>query len=216
MKASVVSSKHLIKGLVLFTAMLGLSTSAWSDKPTPVDVVNTPNVNVVNTPSVNVANTPGVTVNNAASNPVPTTGTINAAPNPSSIVNLYTDTNQPQGACVHHPLHGFVVLRPDGTGPNDPFVVPTGKVFVITSLQYSLASSNFKSQLVEFDLYRDFGDPLNTIPFAIGVISDPNGAAAGTVTMPTGLVIKPSAALCLATAGPAWRVWVEGYLANDN
>lgn len=51
--------------------VLGFSITANAAKPTPVEVMNTPDVNVANTPEVTVANTPDVNVTNDEANAVP-------------------------------------------------------------------------------------------------------------------------------------------------
>jgi hypothetical protein len=215
MNARVMSTKHLIKSLVLFTAMLGVSASVWSDTPKEVAVVNTPDVKVVNTPSVNVANTPGVTVNNAASNPVPIIGSVNAGPRPSTMIRLASSDNEPQGGCTFAQEHRFIQQFPDGTVGTSDFVVPPNKVLVLTSFQYYRGPSTGSLSLLALLIVSQAGGSTRNTIFVNGVMTDTTGAGAGTVAMPTGTPVGAGKVVCL-DAGGYWLVYGEGYLADAN
>ncbi len=216
MKASVVSSKHLLKNLILFTAMLGLSTSAWSDKPAPVNVVNTPNVKVVNTPSVSVPN--GVTVNNTS--PVPVTGTVSTGPKPSDMITLLSAFSQ--GPCPFGSVY-FVVAPSDGSFGSDMFVVPAGKVFVIESAN-AFTQAAAANEFVEVGVFRALiGGDKNDFSQAIrfGVLANAAGDGAASLTTPPGIVVTHDANLCAGInprqGGDAFgtTVSVVGYLRDD-
>jgi hypothetical protein len=189
MNTRVISNKHLIKSLVLFTAMLGLSASAWSEKPTPVTVVNTP----------------GVTVNNAVSHPVPVTGTVSAGPRPSDIINLRSGIGGAPGHCGSGTAdHRFVQRFPNGTLADDDFTPPLNKVLVLTSFQY--VNQQGPSNPANFILYTAGAGRLLEVP---------GFESSDSITIPTGIVLPHDIYLCLLTHD-TMEISAQGYLADAN
>jgi hypothetical protein len=132
--------------------------------------------------------------------------------NPSDLVHLEAmGTGDPQPPCPTASRLIDTRVLPDGT--TTPFIIPAGFVLIITSADFHaeyLPDFNY-----EFNIFRPNG---SSIIHANGK-SDVNGRVFGEVKIPTGVAIKPGAALCAAAEFFTGRVGafarIDGFLAKD-
>jgi hypothetical protein len=103
------------------------------------------------------------------------------------------------------------------------FTIPKGKVFVMTSVDWTADVPSLASRSVPADFFVVVGGGVNG-PSATGLaLADSNGVAGGTVTFPTGVVVKANQQLCIAIQtvpdsnqyAPADAV-AHGYFAADS
>lgn len=215
---------RFIASLFVVLSSFLLSSQVSAAGSAPVHVVNTPlPVTVENLPSVNVANTPGVTVNNTASNPVPITGSVNvnAGPRPSDMLTL-TNNFLNQGPCSSGRY--LMVVPSDGSTISDsspPFVVPDGKVFVITSVETQTTDGPSNGYL-RITLARENVGGGGNVALRFGVTTNVNGSGVNALTTPPGIVIKHGVNLCVLFSGVPVNgtgaltdLFIVGYLADD-
>jgi hypothetical protein len=104
----------------------------------------------------------------------------------------------------------------DADGERQPFVIPPGKVFVVTGIEWnSFLGTPNRQTLAVLSLSRPTGcDGLFANSTAL---ADGAGSAGNTLTVPNGLRIRPGQKLCLFMSnGSLNTARATGYLAKDN
>jgi hypothetical protein len=95
------------------------------------------------------------------------------------------------------------------TGFQIPFGAPPGSVAVMTSVQWNAAGGVSGAVLAPTIFV---GNPAVALTGAVG----DNGIAGGSVSLPTGLVVRPGVEVCFGVPGAEqYTVTVEGFLAKD-
>jgi hypothetical protein len=158
---------------------------------------------------------------NDAANPVPVAvqGTLNVAPQglgpqkASDLVTVQTEITSCSG--------GFggarridQQLNSDGT--NTTFAIPTGKVFVISNVEFILISN--ASQNIEVRLGIPCGAGCMQPVVDSMVSTDSGGKGATNLAFTNGIAIKPGVELCVADvnhSSPNAFATLHGYFASD-
>ena len=98
-----------------------------------------------------------------------------------------------------------------------PFEIPSGKVFVVNSIDWSVRGS-IADQLVEIDFFVQKAGGVNGPSGQSVGLADSLGHAGGTVVFPTGIVVHADEILCAwgNNTGPIQLTAVaHGFLAAD-
>ena len=110
--------------------------------------------------------------------------------------------------------------KPDATTAS--FSIPPGSVLVITEVEISASKASSAGDLCEIDLILGTASSFSRVA-THEALCDASGEISGTLTVPTGAVVKPGSALCAvgfdATLGvPLGGTFavVHGFLAKDN
>lgn len=132
---------------------------------------------------------------------------------PSDLVTLIADSSTPicPQTSVPHTFHDR--LMPDGT--RVPFTIPANMVFVVTSFDWVVEGSSQPRNTV-WTAVTWMGAGKNNAFFS-EALADSIGRAAGSVTIPNGVVVRPGTVMCLDYVGGASDSFgrVHGFLAPD-
>lgn len=125
----------------------------------------------------------------------------------SDLVTVYTKNATP---CPVAGVAFDTIVLADGT--EQPFAIPPKRVLVVTSLDWNLTSASPGVAAAPVLGLQTGGASL---PLLQGSgVTDSNGTAAGTVTAPTGVVVRSGPQLCLiGGATPAGLI--HGFFAKD-
>jgi hypothetical protein len=133
---------------------------------------------------------------------------------PSNIVTVRTYS---AGVCTG----GFAAARAIDTrimsdGSNVPFVIPSGQVFVVTSIEASLNGAASENTMVRIGTGCGAGC---MVPFADIIIAKDSAGQGGTnLNFTTGFTVKSGTQLCVADvnhSSPNTSATLRGYFAND-
>jgi hypothetical protein len=103
------------------------------------------------------------------------------------------------------------------------FVIPDGDVFVMTSVDWTGGAGSRASKSVLADFFIYVGGGVNGPSAMATAIADSDGTAGGTITFPSGVVVKKGQQLCVEiqtvpdsnSYAPADAV-AHGYFAHDS
>ena len=115
----------------------------------------------------------------------------------------------PPNPCVNIALNKVDTLV-SADGSQSSFVIPDGKVLVVTAVSALISGAPPNTSLVGA-LFRDSATP--DIVAAASFTTDAIGNGSGTVTLPTGVAFTPTNTMC---AAPGVELKVYGYLVKDN
>jgi len=107
-------------------------------------------------------------------------------------------------------------IRQGIDGSTGMFVIPSGKVFVMTAFDWfetgAAASLSNIAQIVVVSPSAEV-----TLPLTSSAILDANGAGGGQTTIPSGFPVRSGAVTCLVSTNPgaADRGFLHGYFADD-
>ena len=208
-----------VAGLGALVTLAGASIVADAEAAPEKDVivVNDPAQPVPVTGSVSVDNLPAVQ-NVQVSAPVQIDDSVPVAVDtgedvvrPGEIRSLFASVTGTEGC--RGILNGlfFATLLTDGNVDFQPFIVPGGQVFVITSAQWEVTGAT-PGTVQRVNVLRN-----NTSALTLPAVADANGIDAGSISLPTGLVLGAGVQPCAQISGSSadLRISVQGYLAAD-
>jgi hypothetical protein len=102
-------------------------------------------------------------------------------------------------------------VLPDGT--EEPFVIPPKRVFVITSFEFAIGSDAPAGEVAAPTVVAKTATTSAPLLIATGT-SDSNGDAAGTVSLPNGVPVRPGLTLCML-GGTTSNGILHGFFAKD-
>ena len=145
----------------------------------------------------------------------PTAAPVSVAMAASNIISLRTEPGSSVTLCGDK--RAFRQIFPDGSFSSETFVVPAGKVLVVTSLQWTDDSLTPNSVNIAFLARQNQSVPQWGLNGAVSsAMSDAAGAAGGNMTMPNGFAVSSGTLLCLGNllGTPTIRGYAQGYLAD--
>ena len=133
----------------------------------------------------------------------------------SELVTLIADSTTPTCPATSDPHTFNDRLLPDGS--RSAFVVPAGRVFVVTSYDWVIEGSSQANNTVWTGVAL-FNGSGYVHAVTSGAAADSIGRAAGGAVVPSGIAVRPGTALCfnyVGGAGTASSARVHGFLADD-
>lgn len=148
--------------------------------------------------------------------PLPARAATLAAAKPSEVVVAFGGSND--AACGTLLTLREIASKVTSDGSTAPFVIPLKQVFVLTSVDWiTLAGPVNHRNGVGIYIVNAARTEANVVVRS-GGMSDADGQASGTVTIPSGVVVKAGAHLCTApTDAPlfGYLVTLHGFLTKD-